>query len=256
MNERFRRCSLRAVVAGFWVAAAVAAAAQETVVPVYEEPHHRMVFESPSTRILDVQVRPGETSLYHTHDSPILYVQLSQSPLRVEVLGEPSPPPAAGRRGNRNAGAGPPRAAAPPRPGRVSSTTSYVEHPVTHRITNVGDRLFRLIAVLTRLAGDESTTPAEAGFTATPEFTNHWYRAYRLSLAPGDATPEHRHLAPVVIVQVTDGRATSDGAASYELTGPGTWAYFDPGAAHTVRNDGTAPVEIVEVEVRTTPRDP
>jgi quercetin dioxygenase-like cupin family protein len=226
---------------------AAAAHGQETVVPVYQEPHHRMVFESPSARILDVQVRPGETSGYHTHDSPILYVQLSSSQLRTEALGVPPAAPPAGR--GRGAGrAGP--AAAPPRPGRVSSTTSYVEQPVTHRITNVGDQLFRLIAVLTRLPGDDAVTPEEAGFSGAPEFANHWYRAYRFELAAGGATPMHHHTTPVVIVQVAEGRAVGAGASRFELTAPGTWAYFDAADAHQVRNTGAGAVEFVEVEVR------
>jgi len=247
-----RRFRTLPALAGVWLAVAVLQG-QETVVPVYEEPHHRMVFESPSTRILDVQVRPGETSLYHTHDSPILYVQLSQSQLRVETLGQPPAAPPAGRRGNPAPAAAAGGNPAPPRPGRVSSTTSYVEQPVTHRITNVGDRLFRLIAVLSRLPGDESATAADAGFSGTPEFTNHWYRAYRFTLEPGGTGPEHRHTAPVVIVQVTDGQAVATGAERHELTEAGKWAYFDPGTPHTIRNVGGAPVDMVEVEVRARP---
>ena len=231
-----------------WLAAAVVQG-QEKVVPVYDEPHHRMVFEAPSLRILNVRVEPGQTSGYHTHDSPILYVQLSSSQLRTETLG-PAP---AGPPQGRGRGAPPAQAAGqngPPRPGRVSSTTSYVERPVTHRITNVGDRLFWLIAVLTRLPGDESVTPEAAGFAGTPEFVNRWYRAYRFEVAPGAATTKHRHGAPVVIVQVTEGRAVGEGAGRYDLTEAGQWAYFDAGDEHEVRNTGGTPVELVEVEVR------
>lgn len=246
-TRRYRRLQLLALV----LTGAAVLRGQEKVVPVYHEPHHRMVLESPSARILDVQVRPGQTSYFHTHDSPILYVQLSSSPLRVETLGEDPPARPAGRP------AATPRqpppggsAEAPPRPGRVSSTTSYVERPVTHRITNMGDGLFRLIAVLTRLPGGESTTPEAAGFTLTPELANRWYRAYRFSLAPGETTTSHRHTAPAVVVQVTAGRAAGAGATRYELTEAGRWAYFEAGEDHELANTGEAAVEFVEVEVR------
>ena len=36
--------------------------ADDPVVPVYHEPHHRQVFQYGTTRILDVQIPPGDTS--------------------------------------------------------------------------------------------------------------------------------------------------------------------------------------------------
>ena len=46
----------------------------ERVIPVFEEPRHRLVFQAEATRILHLQVYPGDTSLFHTHAEPILYV--------------------------------------------------------------------------------------------------------------------------------------------------------------------------------------
>ena len=57
----------------------VSVAQDEKVVPVHEEPRHRLVFEAPATRILDVQIPAGDTTLFHTHSDPILYVSMSQS---------------------------------------------------------------------------------------------------------------------------------------------------------------------------------
>ena len=71
----------------FGTVSVVPMVAEEPVVPVYHEPHHRQVFQYGSTRILDVQVPPGDTSWYHTHDSPILYVTLSAGQIRTQNLG-------------------------------------------------------------------------------------------------------------------------------------------------------------------------
>jgi quercetin dioxygenase-like cupin family protein len=249
-TRRYGRLQLLALVLTGVLTGAVVVRGQEEAVPVYHEPHHRMVLESSSVRILDVQVRPGQTSYFHTHDGPILYVQLSSSPLRVEALGEDPPARPAGRPAAAPRQPPPGGSAEAPTSGRVSSTTSYVERPVTHRITNTGDGLFRLIAVLARLPGDESTTAEAAGFTLTPELTNRWYRAYRFSLAPAETTTKHRHTAPAVVVQVTPGRAAGAGATRYELTDVGRWAYFEAGEDHELANTGEAAVEFVEVEVR------
>ena len=83
----------------------------ERVVPVHQEPRHHLVFDSPGTRILDVQIPPGDTTLFHTHSDPILYVTMSTSRTRSQNIGEDWSAPAAG---------------APPAPGAPSAPA----HPV------------------------------------------------------------------------------------------------------------------------------
>ena len=39
----------------------------EDPVPVEQEPHHRVIFENQYVRVLDVVVKPGETTLFHKH---------------------------------------------------------------------------------------------------------------------------------------------------------------------------------------------
>ena len=239
--------------------AAAALPKTESIVPVYHEPHHRMLFANGTTKILEGQVPPGDTSWYHVHAEPILYITLSTSQQRIQVLGEElsggpagrGAAPAAGR-GAVPAGRG---AAAPgtaPLPAvRATSTTSYYDTPVTHRITNTGTGLFRFMVVANASAGDERDgSPADTGFAGVPELTNRWFRAYRIKLAPGESTTSHRHSTESVIVQVSDGKAQAAGPMTWELGEPGRWAWFDGGAAHEIRNVGTVPFEALEVEVR------
>jgi quercetin dioxygenase-like cupin family protein len=245
-----------------WISALVSVGiapmlAEEPVVPVYHEPHHRQVFQYGSTRILDVQIPPGDTSWYHTHDSPILYVTLSAGQIRTQNLGQEWGVPGRGRGpGPAATGATPPippqtvDATAGRSSARLSSTTTYGEHPVTHRVQNIGEQLFRPIGVINESAGDDATTEQAAGFDGKPELTNRWFRAYRFTLAAGESTPSHRHKTPVVLIQTTDGRAISAGAMKFELNEPGRWAFFDAGDPHQTRNTGNAGVELIEVEVR------
>jgi quercetin dioxygenase-like cupin family protein len=233
----------------------------EQVVPVYHEPHHRQLFAYGTTRILEGQVPPGDTSWYHVHAEPVVYITLSASAQRTQVLGEDwgrgregAAPAAAGAgRGGPPAGRGaPPNGAAPAI--RATSTTSYFDQPVTHRITNAGDRLFRFMVVSNASPGDESaSTPADAGFSSTPEMTNRWFRAYRIKLAPGQSTETHRHSTESVIVQVSDGQAFATGAMTWDLGEQGRWAWFDGGKEHQIKNVGTVPFEAIEVEVRRPP---
>ena len=148
----------------------------EQVVPVYHEPHHRQLFAHGTTRILEGQFPPGDTSWYHTHTEPILYLTLSTSQQRGQVLGDDWN---RGRGGEGGAAPAAPAAGrgAPPAGGRggapgvrPTSTISYIESPVTHRIQNVGDRLYRFMAITNASAGDESAS--DHGFQGRAELTN------------------------------------------------------------------------------------
>ena len=223
---------------------------QDRVVPVYEEPRHRQVFQSGTTRILDLVVLPGDTSLFHTHTDPIAYVNLSSGALRTQELGKDWSQP--GGRGGARAGgpAGPAAAPAGPVPTvRVTSTTSYAQSPVTHRITNTGTTTVHALVVVNQTKGTETTTPKDAGFDGMPELTNGWFRVYRFSLPPGQAGT-HTHKTPTFLAQTTLGTAVAQGTRLWALNEAGAWAFFDAGTAHEIRNTYTEPVEFVEVEVR------
>jgi hypothetical protein len=218
----------------------------EPVVPVHQEPRHRLVFDSPMTRILDIQIPPGDTTLFHTHSEPILYVTMSTSQTRSQTLGGEWS--GGGGATARAASASPATPAAPAARvvGRMNSTTSYAQQPLTHRVNNVGETLFRLIGITNSSAGDESTAPS-ADFAVKPEIDNRWFRGYRWMLG-GDVANEHRHANPVAIVLVT-GRAEVSGATKTALDKPGAFAWLEANTPHRIQSIGGA-AEVAEVEVR------
>jgi quercetin dioxygenase-like cupin family protein len=202
-----------------------------------------MVFESPGIRILDVQIPPGDTTLFHTHSDPILYVTMSTSTTRAQTLGgEWNGAPALG-----------PPAASPFKlspsspPGRMTSVTTYADRPLTHRVSNVGETLFRLIATTNASPGDESTGPSP-GFTGSPEITNRWFRGYRV-IAGADAASEHRHANPVNVVLVAGRASATIGKATRALDEPGQFAFIGPNVPHRLAGVG-GEAQLVEVEVR------
>jgi quercetin dioxygenase-like cupin family protein len=221
------------------------------VVPVHEEPHHREVFQHGATRILDLQVPPGDISWFHTHEWPVLYMTLGTSAVRTQNLGSDWSGGGA-RAANTQAGGAPTPAQPPParRTPRATSTTSYIERPVTHRIENRGEGLFSAMVVVNETMGDDTKSVADAGFNGEPELTNAWFRSYRVTLDAGATTDEHEHATPVVIFQAIAGNAEANGPMGFELNRPGQWAFYDAGVEHTLRNLGGAPIELLEIEVR------
>lgn len=220
-------------------AVAQAPATAEKVVPVFEEPRHHLILDTPPLRILDIQIPPGDTTLFHTHDSPMMYVPIASSRTRNQTMGEEWS-------GGGAAPAAAPAAAAPARPGRVNAPANYVEKPSTHRVNNIGTTLFRLIGIANRTPGDTAASTS----AVKPEMENRWYRAERLVIPAGGSAPVPTYAGTVVVVMQTPGAAALDGAAWHPLNGPGDWARIDGSKAHVVHNRGTAEIEVVAVAVK------
>jgi hypothetical protein len=55
----------------------VHAASPGSTIPVDQEPHRRVLLENQYARVLDVQIPPGESSLFHTHsyDNPSVRIR-------------------------------------------------------------------------------------------------------------------------------------------------------------------------------------
>ena len=98
--------------------------------------------------------------------------------------------------------------------------------------------------------GDDTMTEQAAGFSAKPELSNKWFRAYRIVLSPGERSATHKHRASVAIIQATPGQGHGAGATKWEFNQPGQWAFFDAGDSHDFRNTGEGPIELIEVEIQ------
>jgi hypothetical protein len=57
-------------------------------VAVKDEPRHHLVFENNFVRILDVYLKPGDTTLYHLHNTPSVFVMLSKTATSSQLYGQ------------------------------------------------------------------------------------------------------------------------------------------------------------------------
>jgi len=193
------------------------------IVQILQEPRHRQVHRDGDIYVLDIQINPGDMTLQHTHDAPILYNFISS-------------------------GSG-------PSGGRISSNTDYVTKKFTHQVSNEGPGLFRIIALTNYGPPVTGKSDRPSGLEGDPQIENDWLRAYPVSLAPGQSTQMQSHVNPSLVVQVSDGtvHVTREDGITNELTAMGQWAWRNEGAKYQVRNVGTVPVKIVINEARRTP---
>lgn len=60
-------------------------------VPVSQEPRHHNVFENEFVRVLDVHMKPGDTSLFHKHETPSVFIMIHNVRTGSEVIMQEGP---------------------------------------------------------------------------------------------------------------------------------------------------------------------
>jgi quercetin dioxygenase-like cupin family protein len=203
-------------------------------VPMHEEPRHRLLLTHEQLRVMDVKIRPGDTTLFHIHDVPALYVAVSAAPVDIQLLD--------GKWGGTHPAADPGR-----KPGDVNLDTSYVRQPITHRVTNVGSQLFNLIAIT-----NSSTSPTDLGSAELPgglELQSRWFTQSRARLSAGATQEWHSHPSPTIVVQPLPGAATVllESGERHVLNTPGSWALVPAGARYKLTSASSATLVVVQV---------
>ena len=183
--------------------------AGERIVHLLQEPRHRTVHQEGELYLLDVQINPGDVSLPHVHDQAIMLTYISM--------------------------------ADGPRDGQIGANIDYATEAFTHKVSNAGPGLFRIIALVNGSAGNlDLQSDRPSGLSGEPAMENAWFRSYRVELAPGEETEVQLHKLPSVVVQVVDGllQVTRDDEVIDELDHPGNWAWRKAGQTYKVRNVG------------------
>jgi hypothetical protein len=228
----------RLLISGYiWCVTAGVCNAQ--AVPLEREPRHRVALDAGTFRIVDVRIPPGDTTLFHIHRFPQLLIPVSVSPTDVQLADS-------GWAGTL------PSADPGWHPGDVVIDSSFVQAPLTHRVTNVGTRLFRLILInnshpaQNKAPGGPPGSPGEAGLRSS------WFLQSRLLIPAQRVTRWETAGLPTVLVQPLGGHTsvTVSDRPEQVLDGPGAWLLVPAGARYRVRNAGSQPANIVVVQIR------
>ncbi len=203
--------------------------AQPSPVPLEEEPHHHLVLKNESVMVVRVKLLPGESTLFHTHLYDRVTVDLTDTTITRQKLGDPKIVTEAAK------------------PGDVAAVES--NGPFTHLVHNTGDSVFEAldVEVLHR-----PTKPAGSA-AGKVEAENPSARAYKWTLAPGATSAMHTHERPYLIISTTPMvlKMTDPEGKSFthEVT-TGDIHWVDAKVTHSLANEGTTAGTIVEIELK------
>ena len=232
---RSSRCVLLLLVApAIGMSQSATSKADQKAVPVYEEPNHHVVFKNQFVRVLDVHIPPGKATGFHIHANPLTGVTIHDEPSWEEVMGR-----------DRNPKQKPEVA------GEVFDNWTR-KRPYTHRVGNVGKSEIHYVATEWLSASGVTSEPLRDSATRKMVKEGQYVRVYRITLAPGESSEPHTHVSPGLTVQAFDGEFEDSGAktGSSGGNGAGAWKWHEAGYQHTLRNPGSKPMEVVEMDWR------
>ncbi len=133
---------------------------------VHEEPLHHLVFQNEEIRILNVLIPPGDTTQYHIHTTPSLFIRLSNTTTVAQNQG-----------GNTTSG----RSIA----GTILFENLSELNTRNHRVWNVDKDTFNVIDVELLLKDKVFDKVPLNMPNLILEIDTNWVRAYRLTLLEG-----------------------------------------------------------------------
>ena len=199
-------------------------------IPVDQEPHHKVVLKNDYVEVMHVTLAVDERTLYHTHFHDRAAVELSNTSITQQKVGEAQAPPSSTK------------------PGDVSIAAA-TPGGYSHRVHNVGPEIFNVLDV-EFLQQPAQPTSVMAGPVVGE---NPSARAYRWELAPDAKTPEHTHHRPYLIVAATPMQLkmiAPDGQSRVETVKAGDFHWVDAEVTHVLSNEGTTAGTIVELELK------
>jgi hypothetical protein len=196
-------------------------------VQVSQEPRHHKVFENAWVRILDVHIPPGDTSQWHKHSTPSVFLILSNTKTGSQVRIEPGKPSFAD--------------------GNVWFEGFY-DTPRIHRVWNADDHDFHVIDMELLHATHATIDAPLVGDAFHLLFDEKPVRGYRVLVSGKNDLPIGIRKAGVVIVCMADGQDVK--AYHSELHKRGDYVFVPAGSDLDIRNVGEEDAKLAVMELK------
>jgi hypothetical protein len=223
------KASVPVLAAGMLLLAS-AALAVESIVPIEEEPQHRLKFQNQHVRLFDVLLPPGYKGLWHFHVYDGVFVNIEAAPTNEQVLGaDPAD-----------------------RPPRIIGDTyffGYGKKPKVHRVNNTGDSNYR-VTDTEIVRGCGGFAPVKDGEGQTLILDNERVRVTRIMIGPGERLSLHPPCG--MLVSVSGGRLklNAPGGEEQITLQPAGFKWRDQSSALEIVNAGNEVFHAVDIVVK------
>jgi quercetin dioxygenase-like cupin family protein len=198
------------------------------VIQVRNEPRHHDVLDNGWVRVLDVHLPPGDTSLFHKHTTPSIFLVLGNTRTGAQTIIEPRH--------------------------RTFSTEGlwyedFTDTPRIHRVWNEDKIPFHTIDIELPHRPGRLVDPAIDLPSFTLLFDEKPVRGYRLSLAGGKDVRLNSRQAPVIVVGLS-GPAVEAKVNEKAFREKGDYIFLPAGTPIQFVNKGAADVQFAVFELK------
>ena len=218
------------ILSGIYILSSIHAAAQ---VAVSKEPRHHVVFENDKVRILNVLLPPGDTTQYHVHSTPSLFISFTKTNTSWQLINK--------------------------QPVSSISAAGYIwfenlnpPHIKIHRVWNMDTSVYHVM--------DVEILAKDSGFSLKPLTIEHvhllidtpWVRTYTIKLAKNEEVTIKEQQSDFILVAINDAmiKLTENGIESAPLVKPGQFYYIKANDAFAVINRSDTPANFALVEIK------
>jgi hypothetical protein len=203
-------------------------------VPVAEEPRHHLLFQNKEIKILNVLIPPGDTSLYHIHTTPSLFIGLSSTSTGSQLLG------GAATAGKSTAGTIRFENLAPP-------------NIRTHRVWNADKDTFNVMDVELLLKDTVFHKMPLTMPNLKLEIDTNWVRSYRLIMLGGSEfkIKHKKELLILISLNVATMQTKQNGKTGHQTLKRGSFFVIGKEQAFSIKNTSDEIVPFILLELPT-----
>jgi hypothetical protein len=222
--------SFRTALAAAVLPLAGAAWAADQIVPIEQEPQHRLKFQNRRVRLFDVLLSPGYVGIYHTHIYDGVFVNIETAATRAQDLG----------------------ADPQDRPPRNVGDVYFIDYgtkPKVHRVANIGGSTYRVTdtEVLHNCGG---FAPVKDSGGQSLILENDRVRVTRLKIDPGETIALHPPCGMLVAVTAGKLKFLAPGGEELVTLNPAGFKWRDSAAPVEFVNVGDASFHAVDIVVK------
>src|SRR4051794_2783220 len=197
--------------------------------PVREEPRHHVALQNQYLRLLDVRLQPGDTTFFHVHEIPSLFLVLSKALTASQVKGEEWVN------------------------GTFTSEPGYTWYngfttgPLIHRVANIDTIPFHVmdIEILSTYKGSLSPLPFDTTYTNEKAF------AYRINFIGKEEKKQIENRGPIAAIVVSGAGIDVHFADNkVETVSQGKFIFIDPKTKCWFQNNGDDETKVVLFELK------
>lgn len=206
--------------------------ALQAQVLVHEEPRHHPVFQNDEIRMLNVLLPPGDTTQYHIHHTPSVFILLTSTLTGSQLKG------AAPSGGKSTAGS-------------MNFENLSAPHLRVHRVWNMDKDTFHVM--------DIELLASDTGFVQRPlaitnlalEIDTPWVRAYRLSLSKEKDFILNNNKRSLMLIALNSGRVQTkqNEKTEQQTLQPESFFEIKRGQSFFLKNNGSLALQFALLEM-------